>query len=69
LTSVARRPSQCRTHCDGKYDTAGRVGSGAVCIGPGYLPRGTEHRIHKRVLALRAEARKSLEGGQLAKWF
>ena len=36
---------------------------------PGYLPRGTEHRIHKRVLALRAEARKSLKGGQIAKWF
>ncbi|PQM47344.1 hypothetical protein C1Y40_02476 [Mycobacterium talmoniae] len=23
--------------------------------GPGWMPRGTEHRIHKRVQALRAE--------------
>jgi hypothetical protein len=27
---------------------------------PGSMPRGTEHRIHKRVRALRAEARQSL---------
>lgn len=32
--------------------------------GPGQMPRGTEHRIHQRVLALRADAAKSLEGGQ-----
>lgn len=25
--------------------------------GPGFMPRGTEHRIHKRVLALRDEVR------------
>ena len=31
--------------------------------GPGEMPRGTEHRIHRRVLALRAEA-ESLRGGQ-----
>jgi hypothetical protein len=31
--------------------------------GPGWMPRGTEHRIHSRVMALRAEAQKSLEGG------
>jgi hypothetical protein len=44
-----------------------RLGRGSY--GPGQMPRGTEHRIHKRVLALRAEANKSLEGGQIAKWF
>ncbi|MGO9030241.1 hypothetical protein [Mycobacterium sp.] len=31
-----------------------RVGRGRY--GPGYLPRGTEHRIHKRVMALRDRA-------------
>src|ERR1700722_18264226 len=30
--------------------------------GPGHLPRGTEHRIHQRVLALRAEANRSEAG-------
>ncbi|CQD12524.1 hypothetical protein BN1232_02396 [Mycobacterium lentiflavum] len=34
--------------------------------GPGWMPRGTEHRIHQRVLALRARA-KSLGGGQIVK--
>lgn len=28
--------------------------------GPRYMPRGTEHRIHQRVLALRAAAKLSL---------
>jgi len=28
--------------------------------GSGYMPRGTEHRIHQRVLALRATAKLSL---------
>jgi hypothetical protein len=37
--------------------------------GPGQMPRGTEHRIHRRVLELRAKAAKSLEGGQIVKWF
>jgi hypothetical protein len=32
--------------------------------GPGWMPRGTEHRIHKRVLALRAEARNRSEAGK-----
>ena len=33
--------------------------------GPGWMPRGTEYRIHKRVLALRDEARElSREAGQ-----
>lgn len=32
--------------------------------GPGQMPRGTEHRIHQRVLALRAEA----NGLSLADW-
>jgi hypothetical protein len=30
--------------------------------GPGRLPRGTEYRIHQRVLALRAEANRSEVG-------
>jgi hypothetical protein len=30
--------------------------------GPGQIPRGTEHRIHQRVLALRAEANRSEAG-------
>ena len=30
--------------------------------GPGDMPRGTEHRIHRRVLALRAEANRSEAG-------
>jgi hypothetical protein len=29
--------------------------------GPAYIPRGTEHRIHQRVLALREKARKMSE--------
>jgi hypothetical protein len=35
-----------------------RLGRGRY--GPGYMPRGTEHRIHQRVLALRAAAKLSL---------
>lgn len=35
-----------------------RVGRGRY--GPGYMPRSTEYRIHRRVLALRAEAKLSL---------
>lgn len=35
-----------------------RLGRGRY--GPGYMPRGTEHRIHHRVLALRAAAQLSL---------
>jgi hypothetical protein len=44
-----------------------RLGRGLY--GPGQMPRGTEHRIHMRVLALRAEAAESLRSGQKAKWF
>jgi hypothetical protein len=44
-----------------------RLGRGLY--GPGQMPRGTEHRIHRRVLALRAQAAKSLEGGQLVRRF
>ena len=48
----------------------GRVcGLGRGLYGPGQMPRGTEHRIHTRVLALRAEAAKSLRGGQIVTWF
>jgi hypothetical protein len=43
-----------------------RLGRGLY--GPGQMPRGTEHRIHARVLALRTEAAESLRGGQIAKW-
>jgi hypothetical protein len=35
-----------------------RLGRGLY--GPGYIPRSTEHRIHQRVLALRAAAKLSL---------
>jgi hypothetical protein len=39
-----------------------RLGRGRY--GPASMPRGTQHRIHERVLALRAEVRRlSLEGG------
>jgi hypothetical protein len=31
--------------------------------GPGWMPRGTEHRIHKRVMALRHQARCRAEAG------
>jgi hypothetical protein len=41
-----------------------RLGRGTY--GPGCMPRGTEYRIHQRVLALRSAARLSLEGGQKA---
>jgi hypothetical protein len=35
------------------YGRVRRLGRGRY--GPGWMPRGTEHRIHKRVTALRAE--------------
>jgi hypothetical protein len=38
-----------------------RLGWGVY--GPGRLPRGTEHRIHQRVLAVRADANR-LEAGK-----
>ncbi len=34
--------------------------------GPAWMPRSTEYRIHRRVRALRAAARLSLEGGHTA---
>jgi hypothetical protein len=37
-----------------------RLGRGVY--GPGDMPRGTEHRIHRRVLALRADANRSEAG-------
>jgi hypothetical protein len=40
-----------------RHGRARRLGRGLY--GPGYLPRGTEHRIHKRVLALRAPKREN----------
>jgi hypothetical protein len=36
------------------YGRVRRLGRGLY--GPGWMPRGTEHRIHKRVLALRHQA-------------
>lgn len=39
---------------------------GRARYGPGYIPRGTEHRIHRRVLALRAEANRSEAGRSAA---
>jgi hypothetical protein len=39
-----------------------RLGCGRYS--PGGMPRGTEYRIHKRVLALRAEARNRSEAGK-----
>jgi hypothetical protein len=36
------------------YDRVRRLGRGRY--GPAWMPRGTEHRIHKRVLALRVES-------------
>ncbi|HEY1842917.1 MAG TPA: hypothetical protein VGG53_22365 [Mycobacterium sp.] len=36
------------------YGRVRRLGRGRY--GPGWMPRGTEHRIHKRVLALRHQA-------------
>ena len=43
-------------------DRVRRLGRGLY--GPGHIPRGTEYRIHQRVLALRAAAKLSLRGGQ-----
>ncbi len=37
-----------------------RLGRGVY--GPGEMPRGTEHRIHQRVLALRAATNRSKAG-------
>ena len=43
------------------YGRVRRLGRGLY--GPGWLPRGTEHRIHKRVLALRQQASCRCEAG------
>jgi hypothetical protein len=42
-----------------------RLGRGRY--GPGYLPRGSEYRIHQRVLALRVAAELSRGGGQVGR--
>jgi hypothetical protein len=44
-----------------RHGRARRLGRGLY--GPGYLPRGTERRIHKRVLALRAEVENRSKAG------
>lgn len=43
------------------HDRVCRCGRGRY--GPGYIPRGTEHRIHKRVMALRDVASCRYEAG------
>ncbi len=44
------------------HDRVRRLGRGRY--GPGWMPRSTEHRIHRRVLALREDAKRlSLQGG------
>lgn len=43
------------------YGRVRRLGRGLY--GPGWMPRGTEHRIHKRVMALRDQARCRYEPG------
>ena len=46
-----------------RYGRVGRLARGRY--GPGWMPRGAEHRIHHRVLALRAQATNlSLGSGQ-----
>ncbi|GBE65170.1 hypothetical protein MFM001_16320 [Mycobacterium sp. MFM001] len=44
------------------YDRVRRLRRGRY--GPGWMPRGTEHRIHTRVLALRDKAKLSRIAGQ-----
>jgi hypothetical protein len=48
-----------------RYGRVRRIARGVY--GPGQMPRGTEHRIRQRELALRAEAN-SLRGGQIDTW-
>ena len=43
------------------YGRVRRLGRGRY--GPGWMPRGTEHRIHKRVVALRDQASCRYEAG------
>jgi hypothetical protein len=43
------------------YGRVRRLGRGLY--GPGWMPRGTEHRIHKRVMALRLQASCRYEAG------
>jgi hypothetical protein len=45
------------------YGRVRRLGRGRY--GPGYIPRGTEHRIHKRVMALRHMASCRSEAGKM----
>ena len=44
------------------YGRVRRLGRGR--FGPGCVPRGTEHRIHKRVMALRGRASCRSEAGR-----
>lgn len=45
-----------------RYGRVHRLARGRY--GPGWMPRGTEYRIHKRVLALREQARCRSEAGR-----
>jgi len=59
--SVRGRPSKAISDALRWEIGRGRVRRlGRARYGPGYMPRGTEHRIHQRVLALREEAKLSL---------
>jgi hypothetical protein len=63
--AIAGRPSKSISDAlrwEMGYGRVRRLGRGLY--GPGWLPRGTEHRIHKRVLALRHKAQ-SLRGGHI----
>lgn len=63
--TVGGRESKCISDAlrwEMGYGRVRRLGRGRY--GPGCMPRSTEHRIHKRVLALRDQAKLSRKGGQ-----
>lgn len=66
--SVRGRPSKAISDAlrwEIEHGRVRRLGRGRY--GPGCMPRGTEHRIHQRVLALREAATElSLKGGHKA---
>ncbi|EUA68425.1 hypothetical protein I553_3596 [Mycobacterium xenopi 4042] len=51
-----RHRSRSRMLCAGRSGTAG-PSARTRPLWPGWMPRGTEHRIHKRVQSLRDQAR------------
>lgn len=61
------RPSKCISDAlrwEMGYGRVRRLGRGRY--GPGWMPRGTEHRIHHRVMALRDRASCRSEAGTTA---